>query len=121
MMVKERFAEVYGPPVHTIGSGGSGGAMQQLLIAGAYPGILDGIMPTLTFPDAITYFIDTPECRLLLRRYLNERPLDEETKRVIGAWATWGTCDNSLGPRPNRIGPDNCPASWWRPWWQFPH
>lgn len=111
MMVKERFAEVHGPPVHTIGSGGSGGAMQQLLIAGAYPGILNGIMPTLTFPDAITYFIDTPECRLLLRRYLNHRPLDAETKRVIGAWATWGTCDDSLGPRPNRIGPDNCPAS----------
>lgn len=111
MMVKERFAEVYGPPVHTIGSGGSGGAMQQLLIAGAYPGILDGIMPTLTFPDAITYFIDTPECRLLLRRYLNDRPLHEETKRVIGAWATWGTCDDSLGPRPNRIGPDDCPAT----------
>jgi hypothetical protein len=85
--------------------------MQQLLIAGAYPGILNGIMPTLTFPDAITYFIDTPECRLLLRRYLNHRPLDAETKRVIGAWATWGTCDDSLGPRPNRIGPDNCPAS----------
>ena len=111
MMVKERFAEVYGPPVHTIGSGGSGGAMQQLLIAGAYPGILNGIMPTLTFPDAVTYFIDTPDCRLLLRRYLNHRPLDEETKRVIGAWATWDTCDDSLGPRPNRIGPDNCPAS----------
>jgi outer membrane protein len=43
MMVKERFAEVYGPPLHTIGSGGSGGAMQQLLIAGAYPGIINGI------------------------------------------------------------------------------
>ncbi len=110
MMVKERFAEVYGPPLHTIGSGGSGGAMQQLLIAGAYPGIINGIMPTLTFPDAVTYFIDTPDCRLLLRRYLNDRPLDEETKRVIGAWATWRTCENSLGPRPNRIGPDNCPA-----------
>jgi hypothetical protein len=110
MMVKERFAEVYGPPLHTIGSGGSGGAMQQLLIAGAYPGILDGIMPTLTFPDAITYFIDTEECRLPLRKYLNERGLDEETKRVIGGWARWYTCEESLGPRTNRIGPDDCPA-----------
>jgi hypothetical protein len=111
MMVKERFAEVYGPPLHTIGSGGSGGAMQQLLIAGAYPGILDGIMPSLTFPDATTYFIDTPDCRLVLRRYLNGRPLSEETKRVIGGWSTWSTCENSLGPRTNRIGPDDCPAA----------
>jgi hypothetical protein len=109
MMVKEHFAEVYGPPLHTIGSGGSGGAMQQLLIAGAYPGILDGIMPTLTFPDAITYFIDTEECRLPLRRYLNGQDLDEETRRVIGGWARWYTCEESLGPRTNRIGPDDCP------------
>jgi hypothetical protein len=110
LMVKERFAEVYGPPVHTIGNGGSGGAMQQLLIAGAYPGILDGIMPTLTFPDATTYFIDTAECRLPLRRYLNGRGLPEETKRIIGGWARWYTCESSLGPRPNRIGPDDCPS-----------
>ena len=110
MMVKERFAETYGPPLHTIGSGGSGGAMQQLLIAGAYPGILNGIMPTLTFPDAVTYFIDTEECRLPLRRYLNGSGLDEETKRVIGGWARWYTCDESLGPRTNRIGPDDCPS-----------
>ncbi|MDH3423677.1 MAG: tannase/feruloyl esterase family alpha/beta hydrolase, partial [Gemmatimonadota bacterium] len=111
MMVKERFAEVHGPPLHTIGSGGSGGAMQQLLIAGAYPGILNGIMPSLTFPDATTYFIDTPDCRLLLRRYLNGRQISEETKRVMGGWSTWSTCENSLGPRTNRLGPDDCPAA----------
>ncbi len=113
MMVKERFAETYGPPVHTIGWGGSGGAMQQLLIAGAYPGILDGILPTLTFPDAISYFIDTAECRLPLRRFLNSRtpPLSDEVKNAIGGWAAWDVCERSLGPRPNRIGPDDCPAS----------
>ena len=110
MMVKEHFAETFGPPVHTIGSGGSGGAMQQLLIAGAYPGILDGIMPTTTFPDAVSYFIDTAECRLPLRLFLNGRDLDDETKRVIGGWATWDTCDRSLAGRPNGIGPDDCPA-----------
>ena len=111
MMVKEHFAETFGPPVHTIGWGGSGGAMQQLLIAGAYPGILDGILPTLTFPDAISYFIDTAECRLPLRGYLNNADLDDETRRVIGGWAAWDTCDQSLGFRPNRIGPDDCPAT----------
>ena len=110
MMVKEHFSETFGPPIHTIGNGGSGGAMQQLLIAGAYPGILDGIMLTATFPDAVSYFIDTSECRLPLRRFLNEADLDDETKRVVGGWATWETCDRSLGNRPNRIGPDDCPA-----------
>lgn len=113
MMVKERFAETYGPPVHTIGWGGSGGAMQQLLIAGAYPGILDGILPTLTFPDAISYFIDTAECRLPLRKFLNSQdpPLPDDVKNAIGGWSAWEVCDRSLGPRPNRIGPDTCPES----------
>ena len=110
MMVKEQFAETYGPPLHTIGLGGSGGAMQQLLIAGAYPGILDGIMPTATFPDAVTYFIDSADCRLPLRRYLNATDLDDETKRVVGGWADWDTCDQSLGFRPSRIGPGDCPV-----------
>ncbi|MEX1256960.1 MAG: DUF6351 family protein [Gemmatimonadota bacterium] len=110
MMVKERFAETFGPPLYTIGNGGSGGAMQQLLIAGAYPGILDGILPTLTFPDAITNFIDATECSHLLRPYLNETALDEETKRVIGGWAVWATCDRSLAARPNRVAPYDCPA-----------
>ncbi len=110
LMVKERFAEAYGPPIHTIGSGGSGGAMQQLLIAGAYPGILDGIMPTMTFPDAVSYMIDSSDCGLLLRPLLNRKGYDEETKRVIGGWAIWGTCEESLGPRPNRIGPEDCPS-----------
>ena len=110
MMVKEHFSETFGPPIHTIGNGGSGGAMQQLLIAGAYPGILDGIMLTATFPDAVSYFVDTSECRLPLRRFLNEAELDDETKRVVGGWATWETCDRSLGNRPNRIGPDDCPS-----------
>ena len=113
MMVKERFAETYGPPLHTVGWGGSGGAMQQLLIAGAYPGILDGILPTMTFPDAITYFIDTAECRLPLRKFLNNQdpPLSDEVKNAVGGWSAWEVCDRSLGPRPNRIGPDDCPAS----------
>ena len=110
MMVKEHFSESFGPPVHTIGNGGSGGAMQQLLIAGAYPGILDGVMPTSTFPDAVTYFIDTSECRLPLRGFLNRTDLDDETKRVIGGWAHWDTCDVSLGSRPGRIAPVDCPA-----------
>jgi hypothetical protein len=108
MMVKERFAEVYGPPVHTIGNGGSGGAMQQLLIAGAYPGVIDGILPTSTFPDAVSYLIDSIEC-LPLRDYLNHQELDDEERNAVGGWATWQTCNESLGGRPNRASPYDCP------------
>lgn len=112
MMVKEHFIESYGDPRYTIGSGGSGGAMQQLLIAGAYPGILDGIMPSLTFADAVSYFTDAQECASLLRNYVNDpaKGLSEETKAILGGWSMWSVCDQSLGDRPKRVGPDDCSA-----------
>jgi hypothetical protein len=65
MMVKEHFIETYGPVLHTIGWGGSGGAMQQYDIADAYPGILDGIVPGISFPDPLTVLGPVTDCRLL--------------------------------------------------------
>jgi hypothetical protein len=65
MMVKERFIERYGVPRHTIGKGVSGGSMQQHLIAHNYPGLLDGITPGLSFPDALTFSIPYMDCGLL--------------------------------------------------------
>ena len=53
MMVKERFIEAYGKPAFTMSEGGSGGSYQQLQIADNYPGLLDGIIPSLTFPDVM--------------------------------------------------------------------
>src|SRR6202008_1172565 len=47
MMLKEYFIENYGVPRWTVGSGGSGGAIQQLLITEIYPGLLDGLQPQL--------------------------------------------------------------------------
>src|SRR6201999_4485481 len=54
MMVKEHFIETYGPVAHTIGWGGSGGGIQQYELPDAYPGILDGIIPAIALPDALT-------------------------------------------------------------------
>ena len=52
MMIKEHFIKTYGVPKWTVGFGGSGGAIQQLLIAEMYPGLLDGLQPSLSFPDS---------------------------------------------------------------------
>ena len=106
MMVKERFIETVGLPKHTIGWGGSGGAMAQYTIAQNYPGLLDGIIPSATFPDAVTYFIESEDCRLVLRPYLNKTGLTEEQKRAIGGFSTWGTCDRSYANRPGRLESD---------------
>lgn len=112
MMVKEHFTETYGVPRYTIGYGGSGGAMQQLLIAGAYPGILDGLLPSNTFADAVSYFTDSQECAGILRDYVNDpaRQLTDDTKNAIGGWSMWSLCESSLGDRPRRIAPDDCSA-----------
>jgi hypothetical protein len=110
MMVKERFIETFGVPVHTIGSGGSGGAMAQYVIAQNYPGLLDGIIPSATFPDHTSYFIESEDCRMLLRPYLNKTALTEEQKRTIGGFSTWGTCDRSYANRPGRLDPTDCDA-----------
>jgi hypothetical protein len=50
---KERFIEAYGPPRYTMGFGFSGGAIQQHSIADNYPGLLDGLVPGASFPDAL--------------------------------------------------------------------
>ncbi|HET9705960.1 MAG TPA: DUF6351 family protein [Vicinamibacterales bacterium] len=59
MMIKEYLTEQYGVPKWYAGSGGSGGAIQQLVITQMYPGLLDGLMPSLTFPDSSLHTMDS--------------------------------------------------------------
>jgi len=65
MMIKERFAEQYGVPRFTIGSGGSGGSMQQHFIAQNYPGLLDAITPAISYSDLVSILPDVTDCGLL--------------------------------------------------------
>ena len=65
MMTKERFIERYGAPLYTIGLGGSGGAIQQYLIAQNNPGVLDGLLPVQSYPDMVTQTIHVGDCELL--------------------------------------------------------
>jgi len=51
MMTKEHFIEDYGDIRFMIGTGGSGGAMAQLHMQNAYPGLYDGLTVGATFPD----------------------------------------------------------------------
>jgi hypothetical protein len=54
LMVRERISEQYGPPKATLGTGCSGGAIAQLMVAHAYPGFYDGITVACTFADLFT-------------------------------------------------------------------
>lgn len=71
MMLREHIAKRYGLPRWMVGMGGSGGAIQQLLIAQNYPGILDGLMPDAAFPDVFSTALAVSDCRLLHTYFSN--------------------------------------------------
>ncbi|MFN0167272.1 MAG: DUF6351 family protein [Bryobacteraceae bacterium] len=93
MMVKEHFIEQFGPPVDTIGWGGSGGSMQQHLISQNYPGLLDGILPASSYPDITTVIPSTVDCTLLARAFdSGGQPWTDEQKTAVSGYATWKSC-----------------------------
>jgi len=93
-MVKEHVAETYGEPVHTIGEGGSGGAIQQILIAQDYPGLLDAIAPLVPFPDALSISGGVYDCALLTDYYGTPAgaALAPDQRAAINGHAVADTC-----------------------------
>ena len=110
MMVKEHIVESIGPPVHTIGVGGSGGSMQQHLIAQNYPGLLDGIVPGASYPDPITLLAPVSDCSLLARAFDNsQHNWTDDQKKAVSGFATWKSCGSWMRTfSPGFIRPNNC-------------
>jgi hypothetical protein len=94
MMTKERFAEAFGIPNHTVGEGASGGAIQQYLIAQNYPGILDAIVAALPFPDALSIAPGVVDCGLLEHFYTTPAgaPFSPEQRAAVNGHLVAGTC-----------------------------
>ena len=70
MMLKEHIIETYGGIRYTIGTGCSGGSIQQYVIAADYPGLLNGIQPNCSFQDSWTTANEVNDCHLL-RHYFS--------------------------------------------------
>src|SRR4029079_380125 len=70
MMLKEHIIETYGGIRYTIGTGCSGGSIQQYVIAVDYPGLLNGIQPNCSFQDSWTTANEVNDCHLL-RNYFS--------------------------------------------------
>lgn len=90
MMVKERFIENYGPPLWTMGTGGSGGSYQCHQSADNFPGIFDGILVSLSFPDALSSTIFTLADARLLHHYFSELadpPFSDEAIQAVSGFA----------------------------------
>jgi len=122
-MVKEYFIETFGRPLFTMGFGGSGGAMAQHLIATNYPGLLQGLMPSSSFPDTLTETNMTMDCSLL-QNYFNvgsSLTWTDAEKTAVSGFRQWATCAAIAGPgtAPRGAGglsrslihPKNCAAA----------
>ena len=92
MMIKEHFIERYGIPTWTMGVGVSGGAIQQLLIAQNFPGLLDGLVPGMTYADSITVRPGVTDCRLLSRVFNGAPDAWTPEKRAAVEGYAPGTC-----------------------------
>ena len=66
MMMKEKIIDSFGEVRYVLGNGCSGGSIGQLTAASIFPGLLDGIQPTCTYPDAETTGIEVADCALLV-------------------------------------------------------
>lgn len=77
MMAKEQFIENYGPVRFTIGSGCSGGAITQNMIANAYPGLYQGLLTTCTYPDVISTATQFADYHILLKYFDSNIPIPE--------------------------------------------
>jgi len=96
MMVKEHFIEQYGPIKWTIGSGRSGGSMQQHAIANNYPGLLDAIVPTASFADVLTFQTTMLDCELLDHAMTaSKQPFTTEQKTAVSGFSHWDYCTNN--------------------------
>jgi hypothetical protein len=114
MMVKEHFIKQFGPPVHTIGYGSSGGSIQQHLIAQNYPGLLDAINPVRSFPDQISGLGSITDCSLLLNFFDHSTlPWTQEQKTDVSGFADFNVCAPGkwLTFTPGLLQPDACDRS----------
>ncbi len=94
MMTQEHIDEMLGPIGLTVGSGGSGGAIQQYSIMQNYPGLLDAAQISVSFPDAITIAAGVTDCGLLLDYFGSEEgsEFSDAARRAIQGHGTTQTC-----------------------------
>ena len=111
MMVKEYFIKHFGVPVHTLGNGGSGGSMQQFLIAQNYPGLLDGLSTDISFPDTFSVLPDAVDCALLKHVFDgSSSSWTVEQKGAVSGFSNWNVCESWITSHyaPGWIQPQRC-------------
>lgn len=97
IMLKEVFIEHYGVPTYTIATGVSGGSYQSHQTADNYPGVFDGIIVGLSFPDVTSATIFTVADARLLDYYfkeVNPGGFSTEQQRAVAGFAEHASIAN---------------------------
>jgi len=106
MMVKEHFIDTYGPVAHTIGWGASGGSIQQYDIADAYPGLLDGIIPGASFPNANGTILDiVSDCVLMDNYFAGHSGFTLAQQTAIAGFGFFSSCPSWDASFDSRLQP----------------
>ena len=69
MMMKEHVSDTYGRIKFTVGTGCSGGSINSNMNLSIFPGLLDGVITTCTYPDSETTSMEVGDCTLLVEAY----------------------------------------------------
>lgn len=69
MMMKEHVGDSYGKIKYTLGTGCSGGSINSNMNLSIFPGLLDGIVTSCTYPDSETTTLEVGDCVLLSEAY----------------------------------------------------
>src|SRR5437899_5089010 len=74
MMSKEHFIEEFGVPRATLSVGCSGGSYTSLQYGDAFPGLIDGVLISCTFPDAMGIAFSGSDGHLLTHYFTSTNP-----------------------------------------------
>ena len=96
VMLKEHVVKTYGTLRFTIGEGCSGGSLAIYWISNAYPGIYQGILPTCSFPDAMSSATQVADYALLEHYWVQ---LQSNTSRgVVWSPSQFGAVEGNALP-----------------------
>ena len=119
MMGKEHFIETFGVPLFTLSMGTSGGAYTSLQVADEFPGLIDGVVITATFPDALSIALSGLDAHLLTHYFTTTSSLTDGQKVAIGghssvkALADAGNQAQRTDPVPGRVDIEGYRSAVW--------
>ena len=107
MMMKEHIGDAYGPIKFTLGTGCSGGSINSNMNLSIFPGLLDGVVTSCTYPDSETTTLEVGDCTLLVEAY--QKP------QMLGLWSSMGLTQAQINARKGAINghPDQSGCQAW--------